>query len=793
MTVRSNPGFLISDSRSHWMYAVVMRSAILLTHKIVAFSALAISVGGILITRYPLLEIPGYELASAMTVAMALFSGLSGVVSAHKERLTLTKERSFASSYSSWQVAFWSFAASSLLGLSILTPTFLVATLKTILSSPCSPWAGALFYLILPVPTVLIASAAGVFLGFATKNVWSAILMYLLLLGISLGVSIWPLWRGPQVFALNHFFGYFPGPLYDESLPIDHRLVVFRAFTFLWVALLLLITSLLLDPARGKLLGNKAAFLRLWPWLIILPASLLAGWLFDTQLALSTTHISLAQELSGTARTSHFVLHFPPGKPAEEIERLKRDIEFSYFQVANCLESKPDTKMHAWFYQDTKQKRRLVGASETSFAKPWNYEFHVLDEPFPHPLIRHEMTHVMAAAFGSSVLRVSSSGSAIHMGIVEGIAVACESPGLSGTLHEKAAAMRRLQLAPDLRSLMEPTGFYRQAAGKAYTIAGSFIRFLRERYGATSFRVLYPKGDFVAAYGKDLPDLATEWEQFIDSIPIDNLTLATTRALVSRTSLFEKPCARELAICKSKAKKAAISSPQAALIMYEECSRLDPSNPAHLLEQATLYQSTGNSNKAKRLYQKILSMPQLTTIAKAQAITSLGEIAWKEENLEQAKSHWEEARKLHYDRSALRLIAIQLEALRESSLQPIWREFFARPQSLPAALALERWSQEQPKNSLARYLLGRQLYLHREWKDAARYLNEARNLQTSVPEVTKENLRLLSLANYLSGNLDGALQAMEEMFTMGNATEKEYALDWISRYQFEKKNYKVAK
>jgi tetratricopeptide (TPR) repeat protein len=733
------------------------------------------------------LEIPGYELASAMTVAMALFSGLSGVVSAQKERLMLTKERSFTSSYSSWQVAFWSFAASSLVGLLVLTPTFLVATLKTIFFSPCSPWSGALFYLILPVPTVLLASAAGIFLGFATRNIWSAMLMYLLLLGISLGVSIWPLWRGPQVFALNHFFGYFPGPLYDESLPIDYRLVVFRVFTFLWVALLLLITSLLLDPAKGKLPGNKAAFLKLWPWLIILSASLLAGWLFNTQLGLSTTHTSLAQELSGTTQTSHFVLHFSPSKPAEEVERLKRDIEFSYFQVASCLGSEPSVKMHAWFYLDAKQKRRLVGASETSFAKPWNGEFHVLDEPFPHPLIRHEMTHMMAATFGSPVLRVSSRGSAIHMGIVEGLAVACESPGLTGTLHEKAAAMRRLQLAPDIRSLMEPTGFYSQAQSKAYIIAGSFIRFLRERYGAASLRLLYPKGDFVAAYGKDLPNLATEWEHFIDSLPVDTLTLAATRALASRPSLFEKPCARELAMCKSKAKKAAISSPQAAAILYEQCSQLDPSNPTYFLEQANLYQSTGNSDKAKMLYQKILSMPQLTTIAKAQAITSLGEIAWKNGNLEQAKSHWEEARKVHYDRSALRLIAIQLEALSESSLQPVWREFFAHPQSLPAALALERWNQEQPKNSITRYLLGRQLYLQREWKDAAKYLNEARNLQMVNPEVARENLRLLSLSHYLSGNLDDALQAMEEMLTMGNATDKEYALDWISRYQFEKK------
>ena len=45
---------------------------------------------------------------------------------------------------------------------------------------------------------------------------------------------MWPLVRGPQVFAFNHFLGICPGPLYDEALRVTPAsLLWFRLETLL--------------------------------------------------------------------------------------------------------------------------------------------------------------------------------------------------------------------------------------------------------------------------------------------------------------------------------------------------------------------------------------------------------------------------------------------------------------------------------------------------------------------------------------------------------------------------------
>ena len=104
----------------------------------------------------------------------------------------------------------------------------------------------------------------------------------------------------------------------------------------------------------------------------------------------------------------------------------------------------------------------------------------------------------------------------------EGFAVAADDP-IQGelTLHQWAAGMRRQKLAPDMRKLMGTEGFYQSAPSRAYTVAGSFLRFLADTYGAEKVRVLYAHADFQQAYGRPLNDLVTEWERYVDALPLD--------------------------------------------------------------------------------------------------------------------------------------------------------------------------------------------------------------------------------------------------------------------------------
>src|SRR5260370_16201663 len=104
---------------------------------------------------------------------------------------------------------------------------------------------------------------------------------------------------------------------------------------------------------------------------------------------------------------------------------------------------------------------------------------------------------------------------------MEGMAVGAENPVREFTLHEWAAAMRLKKLAPDVRSLFRLTSFYANPGPRAYTVAGSFIRYLNDTYGTEKLEVLYRHGDFAAAYQRPLDALARGWEGFVDAIPLE--------------------------------------------------------------------------------------------------------------------------------------------------------------------------------------------------------------------------------------------------------------------------------
>src|SRR5206468_5310574 len=125
-----------------------------------------------------------------------------------------------------------------------------------------------------------------------------------------------------------------------------------------------------------------------------------------------------------------FVLIHPRGMAKEAIERAVRDLELRYAQVSAFLGQAPPGKVTVWWYRDAAEKQRLVGAEHTQFAKPWRREIHVNDLPFPHPVVKHELVHALAAPFGAPPFGVTAHyfGLLPVAGLIEGLAVAADDP-----------------------------------------------------------------------------------------------------------------------------------------------------------------------------------------------------------------------------------------------------------------------------------------------------------------------------------------------------------------------------
>ena len=93
-------------------------------------------------------------------------------------------------------------------------------------------------------------------------------------------------------------------------------------------------------------------------------------------------------------------------KSAAEGERILRDCEYDAAVVASALGLARPPRATVWLYRSAEEKRRLVGAGRTSFTKPWLAEVHVNDEGTPHPLLRHELVHALAAVRASGLFAV---------------------------------------------------------------------------------------------------------------------------------------------------------------------------------------------------------------------------------------------------------------------------------------------------------------------------------------------------------------------------------------------------
>ncbi|MBI5546421.1 MAG: tetratricopeptide repeat protein, partial [Deltaproteobacteria bacterium] len=703
------------------------------------------ALAGIALTRLPLFEVPGYELGEAMALLVAVAGGVAGIAAGRRER-----ERVPASLGSA--------VASALLAcLGTLALPFLAAVLGAVVSTRCSPWTGAAFFALLPVPSALLAAATGVFLGALFKRALFAALTYTGILLVSLAGSLWPVWDGPQVFALNHFLGYFPGPLYDEALEVETRLLVFRGLTLAWAGIVLLVGLAAAFPGTARLQRRLHFSPAGLAALLALIAVVAAGRLFDFELGMHTRAADLDRSLGGRLETAHFVLHYPRAKPLEDVRRLERDLEFKYDRVAAFLGEAPTEKIHAWIHASPEEKHRHVGAAQTSFAKPWRLQFHVHDEAFPHPVLRHEMAHAVAAAFGPWPLRVSSRwGLLVHIGLVEGLAVAADERADDLTLHQWAAAMQRLSLAPDVRTILGPAGFYRQAASRAYTLAGSFLRFLEGRHGAQRLRQVYRDGDFEAAYGKPLDALAAEWEAFLAAVPLDAQALHAAQVRFERPSIFERPCAREVAALLDEAMEARQTDPGHALGLLRRCAEIEPGNSLWLKAQAEIRVRQRQWRQARQAWQEILAREAQPAGVRAAALMGLGDAHWALGDQDEARKAFQAALALHRDRATDRMASVKLEALADPVASPVLRRFFLSSAELPEVLAVQELAQAQPANATARYLVGRQLLQRGDPLAAERYLSEALGLGLADAEVRREGQRLLVQARYLSGDCSGA-------------------------------------
>lgn len=468
-----------------------------------------------LLQFFPLTNVFGYEYSVANSFIIVFLTGLFSISTLKKNQINGDNSRRFLFS--------WVYAFSLFL---IIPP--IISVVHSILTMACSLKDGALFYIVITMPALLV----GIFLGLTALSISRkfSILVFILLFILILLTPILEFYFNPQVFFFNPVFGIIQGTIYDETFKVTNKFLIYR-----------ILNSLYFGAGGFLLLYSLIKTNKVIKW-FALSFSLMFAVLFiyiSPLLGYSTTFTKLDNELSHEVITKHFIIHFPPQIGKEKMEALALYHEFFYSQLKNFFGFGISSKLNSYIFLNDKQKEILYGTANADMAKPWLNSIFVTANDYDKSL-KHEIAHCFSDGFGENLISLSLMG---HPFLVEGIAVAAAPVIDDNTVDYLASLAYRNGYRIDLNLMFNGFSFYTQASTTSYIYAGSFVKYLIKKYGINKFGNLFRGEKFQKVYGIDLNSESKEYFKFINQYDTTG-TRDEANYYFGRKSIFYKVCPR---------------------------------------------------------------------------------------------------------------------------------------------------------------------------------------------------------------------------------------------------------
>jgi hypothetical protein len=189
-------------------------------------------------TQVPLLHTPGYEFAFVVALAATAVSTLTTIGAVrHRDPggAVPPEDRT--------EAVLLAFRRVLLLNLALVLIPAGVAVMHMVFLPPCDWLEGLGFYLLIPIVTVLVSSALGLFCAVHYRH---PRLMAALCVAATVAYAGALGYFTPAIFSYNPFYGFFPGITYDETIELGGTLVVSRLLTVALAGILVWLTVLML-------------------------------------------------------------------------------------------------------------------------------------------------------------------------------------------------------------------------------------------------------------------------------------------------------------------------------------------------------------------------------------------------------------------------------------------------------------------------------------------------------------------------------------------------------------------
>lgn len=632
----------------------------------------------------------------------------------------------------------------------------------------CDAGWGIELYLLAPLPGALLAGVWGAGVGLAAGHVrpgfrrrTACILGALSAPLFGIGLSLGRFYTSPMVFAFDPFFGYFAGPLYDTVIDAFWTLASYRVGTLL--TLLGLGCAAAFFDERLQFLGFRS---RGWLLGVGLSAALGSGTLLWNGALLGhfSTRGSIEQALGQQVYGARCDVKYSSAISRRDALLFARDCDAELRADEAYFEIQGPPRVTAFLFANEGEKGRLMGASSTYIAKPWRREIYVQASAYPHPVLGHELAHVLAGSFGQGPFRVSGplGGWIPDPGRIEGVAVAA-SPNDNDdfTLDEWAKTLLDLSLLPPLESVFR-LGFLGKNSSTAYTVAGAFLHWFHDHYGAAALRRWYGGEAIEQVSGKSFATLEAAWRADLSRVTVAPALLDEARVRFDRPSLFGRHCPRIVDKLNGVAnQKLGGGDTAGARQSIAQLLRLDPHHTGAKFELAACEVKDGNEAAALAAYATLAASPELAKLERAGAREAQADVELRAGRLADARRDYDAVAAIVADEDRLRTLDVKRSPENELQRRAIVDLLVGDPilgaSFEVAAPRLAAWAASEPENGMPCYLLGKNLFGRGRFVEAAEYLDQALARRLSLPRVAREAWRTrLTLACAVG---DGAAKA----------------------------------
>lgn len=724
-----NASILFRSLRSWWTARTPREVATLL---ILILSAL--------IGFLPLFNGPGYESALAAGLYVPAIVILATAFDCSTKRLSPIDALSLGAAY----------------GAQFVGLAWLITMLHGLRQGFCDAWGGSVHYFLGPGMGSILAgmwgAVAGELAGRVNRRRLTAVLVGLAAPSLSVLISVARFYTSPMVYAYDPFVGFFSGSFYDTIIDFS-GLYSYRVGSAATMLAAVVLALHLERRADGKLVFRSLGR----PGLVALGAfAALASVLLNAngyRFGHWNTAGTIQEQLANRASFGRCDVFAARGIPKADAQRFARECHGHILEQETYFDSRGPARLTAYLFADSAQKGSLMGAADTYIAKPWRHEVYLQQGGFPHPVLGHEIAHVMAGSFAPGPFSVAGrlSGLWPNPGLIEGIAVAASPHEGALTPREWARAMKDLNLLPSLERLFA-FGFYGENSSVAYTVSGAFVGFVHERHGAAVVRAWYGGESLPRATGSSWHDLEMAFHQDLMKVVLPEAAMAQAKARFDRPGLFSRRCPHVVDGCRKRAEELrARNDDDGAMAAFAQWLDLDPGDGQARIASALTLVRLGRKAEGIAALEAVVKDERFSRYVRDGALEQMGDILLEGGDNAGAMEHYREVMSRSLDENVLRTLDVKIEGARNQRAYRAVVELLMGhggrgPDKVRAAEALGTWSATETGDGLPEYLLARSDIQAGQFADALIRLDRALTLGLSIPRVAVEAHRLRIVA-----------------------------------------------